>query len=104
MEDLKDTITLDQILERMIKSERLLIVDEAGRELFKGFVATFEYSKVDRLKEVKEVRLTTRTFRREKTTTIPEKERVEIQEDDLADYSFYDVEFFIYLKITLKGT
>ena len=65
---------------------------------------TFKYSKVDSLKEVKEVRLTTRTFRREKITMIPEKERVEIQADDLADYSFYDVEFFIYQKITLKGT
>lgn len=104
MEDLKGTVTLDQILERMIRSERLLIVDETGKELYKGFVANFEPCTVGNLREVKEVKLATRTFRREKMTRIPEKERVEIQENDLADYSFYDVEFFIYQKITLKGT
>lgn len=104
MEELRETVTLDQILERMVASERLLILDEVGRELFKGFVGSFKYSKVDSMQEVKEVSIVTRTFRREKIKMIPEKERVEIQEDELADYSFYDVEFFIYQKITLKGT
>lgn len=100
----KSPVLLGQILQRMVKSERLLIVDEAGNESYRGFVANFEYSALDKLKPVKEMRLETNVFRRGNLLArVPQVKKEAVQIDDPSKFCFSDLEFVIYIKITLES-
>lgn len=97
-------VSLEQIISKMVDSERLLIVDETGQELYRDFVANVEQSGLDKTKLVTDLRLLTNVFRRGKLgERIPQPEKVEVKMDNPTAYSFSDLEFIIYIKITLKS-
>ena len=98
-----EPILLGQVIQRMINSERLLIVDESGKELYRGFVGNFGYSALDAAALVKKIQLETNTFRRgNPSDKIPQKEKQVVPVENLTAYSFSDLEFVIYQRITLE--
>lgn len=96
-------ISLGQVLDTMLNSQRLLVVEEEGKELYKGYVANFTYSTVDRSLQVKEIGLATEVLpKAKKTDRLPMKERKPIPSDDLTYFAFADMECVVYQKIVLE--
>lgn len=95
--------TLRSIMQTLINSQRMLLLTEDGDELYRGYVANFVYSDVERTQEVKEVSLSTEIFRKEKRAGIMSKLEKRVDPaDNLTDFAFSDLEILIYQKIILK--
>ncbi len=100
MDKTEEQILLGQVISRMINSELLLIADENGQELYKGYAVNFDLEELAS-KQVKEVGVMTKVFKRgDFRERIPRKEKVPVE--DLTGYQFSDLEFVIYMKITLE--
>lgn len=46
-------VTLGQLIERMIPTDRLIVQDESGKELYKGYVGCTQYEHLDTSRHVK---------------------------------------------------
>ena len=100
---MNNAITLEQVMQTLINSQRMLVMTEDGEELYRGYVANFMYCDVDRAQEVKEVSLATDIFRKEKRDArlFQTEGRVE-PVDNETDFKFSDLEILIYQKIVLR--
>ena len=100
---MNNAITLEQIMQTLISSQRMLVMTEDGEELYRGYVTNFMYCNVDRAQEVKEVSLATDIFRKEKrgARLFQTEGRVE-PVDNETDFKFSDLEILIYQKIVLR--
>lgn len=95
-------ILLGQLVGMMPNSQRLHIVEEHGQELYKGFVANFDDSTLDKT-PVLEVRLTTDVFTKAKRTErMPLRDKMQIATDNLSDFRFSDLDCVVYQKIVLQ--
>lgn len=68
-------ITLAQLVEHMIPSDRLIIKDGAENVLYRGYVATVEHHNIDMTQTVKRFGLATEIFRKEKERSSPATRR-----------------------------
>lgn len=99
---MQQPILLGQVLGTMLDSQRLLVIED-GQELYRGYVANFKYSAVDRLLPIKEISLAADIFPKAKRTErLPMKERVPVPMDSLTDFEFSDLECVVYQKIILE--
>ena len=97
-------ILLGQVMKRLINSERILIVDANGQELYKGYVANFEHNAEDNVKPVKKIGMETKIFKRGNfRERIPQPQKEPVMAEDLAFYQLSELEFVIYLKIMLEN-
>ena len=100
---MNNAITLEQVMQTLINSQRMLVMTEDGEELYRGYVANFMYCDVDRTQEVKEVSLATDIFRKQKREErLLQTERRVDPVDNMTDFRFSDLEFMIYQKIVLR--
>lgn len=100
---MREPILLGQLVSMMPNSQRLHIVEEHGQELYKGFVANFADSTLDRSLPILEVRLTTDVFTKAKRTErLPLRETVQIPADNLSDFKFSDLDCVVYQKIVIR--
>jgi hypothetical protein len=99
------------MIDRMRVSDRLIVQDEEGTQIYKGFAASAIYNELPRDAEVKSFGLHTDTFKRLPEATnvmqiaanrnaVPE--RIELPPGCESDFKFSDLEFVIYTKITIK--
>lgn len=101
---MNNAITLEQIMQTLINSQRMLVLTEDGQELYRGYVANFMYCNVDRAQEVKEVSLVTDIFRKEKRgERLSQTEKRVDPADNVTDFKFSDLEIMIYQKIILRN-
>lgn len=102
-----EKIKLGQLVEHMLPSDRLLILDEDRTEIYKGYVGCFKYQGTDRNREVREVRLHTEIFKRENARRYqmgpPTYTKAPVSMEHLSDFKYSDLEMLIYSKITLEG-
>lgn len=102
-------MTLGEILEKATHSDRLIVCDTSGHELYRGFVACIGYGDgIDLQRTVKRFGLSTNIFRKENRAaermkeyrygTQPEPDNPE----NISDFKFSDLEMMIYTKVVLE--
>lgn len=100
-------MTLGEMLKRAINSDRLIIQEADGQEIYRGYVACVQYhSEIDVAREVKRFSLATDVFRkenREKYLGSQQKPKTEVAVDSISDFRFSDLEMLIYTRIILEG-
>lgn len=99
-------ITLGQLVEHMIPSDRLIINDGAGNVLYRGYVATLEHHNIDLTQVVKRFGLATEIFRKEKKVQFTSNQKElprEVPVESISDYGFSDLEMLIYTRVMVKG-
>lgn len=97
-------LLLGQVLKPMVNSQRLLIVDENGKELYRGFVANLVHSSVNRYLQVKEINLLADVFTKAKRTErLPATEKLLIPREKLLEFRFADLDCVVYQKIVVTN-
>lgn len=99
-------VTLEQLTERMIPTDRLIVEDVSGKELYTGYVGCMQYEHLDTSRHVKKTGLTTKIFRREQKPSGTKFDNVpggEVSADHLSEFSFSDLVMQIYTKIIVEG-
>lgn len=86
----------------MLNSDRLIVREEDGEEIYRGYVANFSYCETDRERTVKQFGLATDIFKKnERDKRMREREGIVIPADGTTDFRFSDLEFLIYTRIIL---
>lgn len=100
-------MTLGEMLKRAVHSDRLIIQEADGKEIYRGFVACIQYhGEIDATREVKRFGLATDIFRkenREKYLGSQQKPKIEVEAESTSDFQFQDLEMLIYTRIVLEG-
>lgn len=95
---------LEELLGKIRNSDRVIIREEDGAELFRGYAANQKYKEVSGTRRVKEVSLETEIFRRSKPPAhwqhVCLGERVAAE--GISSFSFTDLQMLIYTRITLE--
>ena len=95
-------MTLGEQLERMISSDRIIVQTEEKEELYRGYVANFEHSEVDRDREVGKIGVATDIFRvTDRDRLLKNREKIDTKEDEISDFKFSDLELMIYIRIVI---
>lgn len=99
-------VTLGQLTERMIPSDRLIIEDEAGNVFYKGYAGCMQHTKADESRRVKRFGLATEVFRKEirrtgvRTDIVPCEE---VKMESISEYRFSDLVVQIFTRVILEG-
>lgn len=99
-------VTLEQLIERMIPTDRLIVEDASGKELYIGYVGCTQYEHLDTSRHVKKTGLTTKIFRREQKLSGTKFDKVPggtVSADHLSEFSFSDLVMQIYTKVIVEG-
>lgn len=97
-------IWLDQLVSTMPPSQRVSIVDEEGRNLYKGYVANLIHSDIDGLCQVVKVNISTDVRKAAgKNERMPLQEKTVIPEENLGEYKFSDLECVVYQNVVIKA-
>lgn len=94
---------LKDFVEKTEQSDRLIVIDQDERELYKGYAANFHGEKGER--EVEKICLYTEVYKRGESTKWIENIRPtgeEIPLKNTGNYRFADLEIRIYTKVVLK--
>lgn len=96
---------LEEMLKRMVPSDRLIIREEDGTELYQGYVACLQHYEVDTDREVKRFGLDTDIFRKEnrqKRVNFEPYPEEKVDPASIGDFCFLDLEMLIYTRIILE--
>lgn len=100
-------MTLGDMLKRAVHSDRLIIREADGREIYRGYVACMQYhGEIDPAREVKQFGLETDIFRREnrgKYLGGQKEPKTAVAAESISDFQFSDLEMLIYTRIILEG-
>lgn len=100
-------MTLGDMLKRAVHSDRLIIQEADGREIYRGYVACIQYhDEIDAGREVKRFGLETDIFRREnrgKYLGGQKEPKTAVAAESISDFQFSDLEMLIYTRIVLEG-
>lgn len=100
-----ELVTLEQLTERMIPSDRLIVEDEAGNLFYKGYVGCMQHMKADKSRHVKRFGLVTEVFRKEIRRTGARTDIVpceEIKMESISEYKFSDLVVRIFTRVVLE--
>lgn len=97
-------ILLEQLISTMPPSQRVSIVDEEGRNLYKGYVANLIHSGIDRMRQVVKTNISTDVRKAAgKNERMPLQEKTVIPEENLGEYKFSDLECVVYQNVVIKA-
>lgn len=96
---------LNDFIKTAINSDRLLVMDESGKELYRGFIGCLQYKDIDGEREVKQHGIstevyTTRTMKKGVAVWKEQGERVPEENTNLYKYS--DLQMLVFTKIILE--
>lgn len=100
-----ETVTLGQLIERMIPSDRLIIEDETGKEIYKGYVGCMQHTDIETSRYVKRFGLATNIFRKEvkrRGANIETLLKEEVSVESISEFGFADLVMQIYTKVILE--
>lgn len=95
---------LREFLEAHTPSDRLLIIDSAGNEIYRGFVGCIQYGNINGNREIRQFGLGTDIFKKGKKgrfdfiTPLGEEVKVE----NVSNFSFSDLSMRIYTRVVLE--
>lgn len=97
---------LNDFIKTAINSDRLLVMDKSGKELYRGFIGCLQYKDIDGEREVKQHGIstevyTTRTMKKGVAVWKEQGERVSEENTNLYKYS--DLQMLVFTKIILEG-
>lgn len=96
-------MTLQEMIKKLIPSNRLIVATEDGEELYRGYAANWQYSKDKINAPVVKFGIYTDTFRRNiRESRLMQTEKQLVEVDNYTDFAFTDLEIVIYTKITIK--
>lgn len=99
-------MTLEEFMKTKTPSDRLIVCDVAGNELYKGFVACMVHYDIDNSREIKRHGLATEIFRKEKRDGFIAKQatlKEGVPVESISDFAFSDLEMLIYTRVVLEG-
>lgn len=102
---MEERITLGQLIERMIPSDRLIVEDEAGKEIYKGYVGCVQHIELETKRYVKKFGLATNIFRKEikrmgaRIETAPGEE---VSVENISEFGFADLVMQIFTRVILE--
>ena len=99
-------MTLNDFIKTAINSDRLLIQDSNGKELYRGFIGCLQYRDIDGEREVKQHGIsteiyTTRTVK--KGVAVWKEQGGRIPEENTSLYKYSDLQMLVFIKIVLEG-
>lgn len=99
-------MTLNDFTKTATKSDRLLIQDSNGNELYRGFIGCLQYQDIDGEKKVKQHGIsvevyTTKTAKKGVAVWKEQGERV--PEENTSLYKYSDLQMMVFIKIVLEG-
>lgn len=99
-------MTLNDFIKTAINSDRLLILDSNGNELYRGFIGCLQYRDIDGEREVKQHGIsaeiyTTKTMKKGVAVWKEQGERV--PEENTGLYKYSDLQMLVFIKIVLEG-
>lgn len=99
-------MTLNDFIKTAINSDRLLILDSNGNELYRGFIGCLQYRDIDGEREVKQHGIsaeiyTTKTMKKGIAVWKEQGERV--PEENTGLYKYSDLQMLVFIKIVLEG-
>lgn len=101
-----EAVTLGQLTERMIPSDRLIIEDETGKEIYKGYVGCMQHADIETSRYVKRFGLTTNIFRKEVKRRGASVEKIpgkEVSVESISEFGFADLVMQIFTRVILEG-
>ena len=93
---------LKDYLDKLIPSDRLLVVDKDGNELFRGYGTQGKYVHADLNAEILGIGITTETFEKGKSADSERAERLKAVDPD-NDYRHNNIEVRVYNKVTVAA-
>ncbi|MCX4336875.1 MAG: hypothetical protein OSJ42_07545 [Bacteroidales bacterium] len=99
-------MTLNDFIKTAVNSDRLLILDSNGNELYRGFIGCLQYRDIDGEREVKQHGIsaeiyTTKTTKKGVAVWKEQGERV--PEENTGLYKYSDLQMLVFIKIVLEG-
>lgn len=99
-------MTLNDFIKTAVNSDRLLVQDSNGNELYKGFVGCLQYQAINGEREVKQHGVATETYtaknmKRGLAAWTEPGQRV--TKEDTSLYKYTDLQMLVFLKIVLEG-
>lgn len=99
-------VTLEQLIRIMIPSDRLIVENNEGKELYRGYVGCMEHIEFPIGCRVKRFGLSTNIFRKEKVrkgAMVYTELKEEVNADHISDFLFSDLAMEIFTRVVLEG-
>lgn len=98
-------MTLNDFVKTAINSDRLLVQDSSGKELYRGFIGCLQYRNIDGEREVKQHGIlteiyTTRSMK--KGVAVWKKLDERVPEENTKLYKYFDLQMMVFIKIILE--
>lgn len=98
-------MTLKEFTETAIDSNRLLVQDSRGNELYRGFIGCLQYQDIDEKREVQQHGISTEVYttKNMKKGLAEWKEQGErVQEENTSLYKYSDLQMMVFIKVILE--
>lgn len=99
-------MTLNEFMETAINSDRLLVQDSSGNELYRGFIGCLQYQGIDGERNVEQHGISTEVYTKinmkkglSKWTELGER----VPEGNTSLYRYSDLEMLVFTKVILEG-
>lgn len=99
-------MTLNDFLETATNSDRLLINDSEGNELYRGFVGCMEYQDIDGERRVMQHGISTEVYTAKtmkKGVAVFKEQGKSVPEENTSLYRYSDLQMLVFIKIVLEG-
>lgn len=99
-------MTLNDFIKTATNSDRLLIQDSSGKELYRGFVGCLQYRDIDGEREVKQHGISTEVYTTKtmkKGVAVWKEQGERVPEENTGLYKYSDLQMLVFIKIVLEG-
>lgn len=99
-------MTLDEFMETAIDSDRLLVQDSNGNELYRGFIGCLQYQDIDGGRKVKQHGISTEVYTArtiKKGISAWKELGGRVMEENTGLYKYSDLQMLVFIKVILEG-
>lgn len=99
-------MTLNEFIETAVASDRLLVKDSQGNELYRGFTDCLQYQGVDGKRKVKKHGLATEIYtsiNMKKGISVWKELGERVPEENTSLYKYSDLQMMIFIEVVLEG-
>lgn len=99
-------MTLNDFIKTAVNSDRLLILDSNGKELYRGFIGCLQYRDIDGARKVKQHGISTEVYTTKtikKGVAVWKEQGERVPEENTSLYKYSDLQMLVFIKIVLEG-
>lgn len=99
-------MTLNDFIKTAVNSDRLLVQDSSGKELYRGFIGCLQYRGIDGEREVKQHGISTEVYATramKKGVAVWKELGGGVPEENTSLYKYSDLQMLVFIKIVLEG-